>query len=77
MITDYIETHSGPVVFYLGTFEKRRIEKVISAVREGKLEAVLLSKAEEDVEEGAAGCFVGFHEHYVDFRCTGLGVGLV
>lgn len=77
MITDNIEAHSRPVVFNLGALEKRRIEEVISAVGEGKFESMLLSKAEKDVEEGAAGCFVGLHEHHIHFRGTGLASGLL
>lgn len=72
MITDNIEAHSRSVVFNLGALEKRRIEEVISAVREGKFKPVFLSKAEKDIEERAAGCFVGLHEHNINFRSTGL-----
>lgn len=67
VITDDVETHPRPVVFDLGALEKRRIKKVISAAGEGKCEPMLLSKTEEDVEEGAAGRFVGLHEHDVHF----------
>lgn len=76
MITNNIEAHSRSVVFNLGALEERRIEEVISAVREGKFKPVLLSKAEKDVEEGAAGCFVGLHEHDIHFRGAGLACGL-
>lgn len=68
MITDYVEAHSRFVVFDLRALEKGRIEEIISAVRKCKLKTVFLSKPEQDVEEGAAGRFVGLHEHYVHFR---------
>ena len=61
----------------MGALEERRIEEVIPAVREGKFEPVFLPKAEQDVEEGAAGGFVGLHEHDVYFRSAGRAVGLV
>lgn len=77
MITDNVEAHSRSVVFNLGALERGRIEEVVSAVREGKFEPVLLPKAEKDVEEGAAGRFVCLHEHDVHFRSAGLAVGLL
>lgn len=77
MITDNIKAHSRSVVFNLRALERRRIEEVISAVWEGKFETVLLSKAEKDVEEGAAGRFVGLHEHDIYFRSAGLACGLL
>lgn len=72
MITDNIEAHPRSVVFNLGALEEGWIEEVISAVREGKLQPVLLSKAEQNIEECAAGCFMSLHEHNIYFRCTGL-----
>lgn len=72
VITDDVEAHPRPVVFDLGALEKRRIEKVVSAAGEGKLEPMLLSKTEEEVEEGAAGCLVGLQEHDVHFRRAAL-----
>lgn len=77
MITNDIEAHPRPVVFNLGALEWGRVEEVISAVWEGKFEAMLLTKAEKDVEEGAAGGFVGLHEHDIHFRGAGLTSGLM
>lgn len=74
MITDNVEAHPRPVVFYLGTLKKRWIGEVISAVGEGKFESMLLSKTEKNVKEGAAGCFVGLHEHDIHFWSTGLPI---
>lgn len=77
VITDDVEAHPGPVVFDLGALEKRRIKKVVSAAGEGKFEPMLLSKTEEDVKEGAAGCLVGLHEHDVHFRRAALAWSLL
>lgn len=73
VITNNIETHSRSVVFNLGALEKRWVEEVISAFGKSKFELVFLSKSEKDVKEGAAGCFVGLHEHDINFRSTGVG----
>lgn len=72
MITDNIEAHSRSIIFDLGALKKRWIEKVIPAVRKGKFEPMFFSKAEKDIQEGAAGCFVGLHEHNIHFGSTGL-----
>ncbi|TNN38415.1 hypothetical protein EYF80_051425 [Liparis tanakae] len=65
VVTDDVEAHPGAVVLHLGALEQGRVEEVVPAVREGELESVLLPKAEEDVEQGAAGRLVGLHEHDV------------
>lgn len=77
VIADNIKAHSGPVVFHLGTLEQRGVEEVIPAVGEGKLEPMLLSEAEKDVEEGAAGRLVSLHEHDIHFGSAGLTSSLL
>lgn len=77
VITDNIEAHSRPIVFNVGALEKWWIKEVISAVGESKFELMILSEAEKDVEEGAAGCFVGLHEHDIHFSSTGLASSLL
>lgn len=77
VIADNIEAHSGPVVFNLGALEQRGVEEVIPAVGEGEFEPVLLSEAEKDVEEGAAGRLVSLHEHDIHFRSAGLTSSLL
>jgi hypothetical protein len=71
VVADDIEAHARPVVLDLGALEWVGVEEVITAVWEGKLEPVLLSESEENVEECAASCLVGFHEHDVHFGSAG------
>lgn len=66
VVADDVEALPRPVVLHLRALEGRRVEEVVVPVREGKPELVLLPEPEEDVEDGAAGSFVGLKKHYVD-----------
>lgn len=65
VVANYVETVSGRVALHLGAQERRRVEEVVAAIGEGELKLVLFPKPEEDVEDGAAGGFMGLHEHDV------------
>lgn len=69
VVTNNVETVSRPVVLHLGAQERRRVEEVVAPIGEGEFKFVLFSKSEEDVEYGAAGSFMGLHEH--DVECGG------
>ncbi|XP_013919359.1 PREDICTED: uncharacterized protein LOC106546896 [Thamnophis sirtalis] len=58
VVADDVEAHAGLVVFHLVAVEERRVVEIAPSVGEGELEAVLLPETEEDIEEGAAGCFI-------------------
>lgn len=65
VVANNVETVSVCVVLNLGAQERRWVEEVIAAIGEGELELVLFPESEEDVEDGAAGGFMGLHEHDV------------
>lgn len=67
VVTDDVVTIAGPVVLYLGHFERRRVEEVVASFGEGEFELVLLPKPKEHVEERAAARFVRLQEHDVNF----------
>lgn len=66
MVADDVEALPRPVVLHLRALEGRRVEEVVVPIREGEPESLLLPEPEEDVEDGAAGRFVGLKEHDVD-----------
>lgn len=68
VVTNHVETVSGLVVLHLGAVERRRVEEVVASVGEGEFQMMFFPKSEQDVEYGAAGSFVGLHEHDVERR---------
>lgn len=66
VVADDVEALPRSVVLHPRALEGRRVEEVVAPVRKGEPQSVLLPEPEEDVEDGAAGCFVGFEEHDVD-----------
>lgn len=72
VIAHDVEAHPRPVVLHLSAVEERGVEEVVAAARESKLQTVLFPKAEQDVQDGAASRFVGFHEHDVHLRSTAM-----
>lgn len=68
VVTKDVETFSRPVVLHLGAQERRRVEEVIAAFREGEFKLVFFSESKEDVEYGATSSFMGLHEHNVACR---------
>lgn len=77
MVADDVEAHARVVVLHLAPLKVGWVVEVIAAIGECKFEAVLLTKAEEDVEDGAAGCLVRLHEHDIKLWQACLAWGTV
>lgn len=67
VVANDVETFSRFVVLHLGAQERRWVEEVIAPIRKCKPELVLFSKPEEDIEDGAASCFMRLHKHDIHF----------